>query len=141
MSRYNEGEYTPVKKEIPDEEYIQALYYIRSERRLMEREKEIIDGSPAPPDGLPRGNGGTSDPTSSKAVKLDQIKRRLEIIRSCIEIVPPEYQKAVKGWINHKGRSATWAIRHYNAPCAESTLSRWRVAYVQEVARKSGISI
>lgn len=141
MNRKIQGEYTPVKKEIPDEEYVQALYLIRSEMHLLQRRAELIEQSPPPPDGQPNGKGGISDPTAAKAVKLDAIDRRLKAIAESLEIVPEEYREAVKGWIQHKGWSREKALRKYSVYCAGSTLSYWRIAYVQEVAKRAGISI
>lgn len=50
------------------------------ERLKAEREtlrKDIIDESPAPMDGLPRGKGRTSSPVESKVERLEKVDRRI----------------------------------------------------------------
>lgn len=55
-----------VKKNVTNELY----HYWDNVKMLEELKEEIIDASPAPPDGLPRGNLRGS-PTESKVMKLN----------------------------------------------------------------------
>ena len=50
------------------------------ERLMKQREelrKDIIDESPTPADGQPRGKGGTSNPVESKVLRLEKVDRRI----------------------------------------------------------------
>ena len=42
--------------------------------------RDIIDESPTPPDGMPRGKGKTSDPVMSKVIRLEKISERIKAI-------------------------------------------------------------
>ena len=68
--------------------------YYRNLEILQEEEENILDESPAPPDGQPRGNG-VSNPTESKALKLNTrtlllARRRLEGITKIKNTLPLE---------------------------------------------------
>lgn len=54
------------------------LLKLRKEREILRR--EIIEESPAPPDGLPRGKGKSSSPVESKVIKLEKIDRRIGVL-------------------------------------------------------------
>lgn len=56
----------------------------REIRTLEERKRDIIDSSPTPPDGIPRGQGAVSNPTESKAIRLEKINARIEKLRKDI---------------------------------------------------------
>lgn len=45
-------------------------HYEDNKKRLEELKADIIDASPEPSDGQPKGQGGTGNPTESKALKL-----------------------------------------------------------------------
>lgn len=59
-------------------------------RMVALRKEEILEGSPAPPDGMPRGSE-ISNPTESKALKLMTsravfcVERRLEAIKKVLD--------------------------------------------------------
>ena len=48
----------------------ELLHYEDNKKRLDEIREEILEASPLPPDGQPHGQGGNSNPTEQKAVKL-----------------------------------------------------------------------
>lgn len=61
---------------------IKTLKERKKERDRLAREydtlrQEIIDESPAPQDGQPKGKGGSSSPVESKVLKLEKIDRRI----------------------------------------------------------------
>lgn len=49
--------------------------------KLEEMKRNIIEASPMPPNGMPRGNGSTSNPTESKAIRLSKIDTRIEKLK------------------------------------------------------------
>ena len=78
----------------PIRKYIQ--YKIRTlnerkkelERLKKEREdlrQEIIDESPAPQDGQPRGKGGTSRPVENIVIRLEKIDKRIDVLSGDIK--------------------------------------------------------
>lgn len=50
------------------------------QRKRDELRMDIIDESPAPQDGQPRGKGGTSNPVETKVLKLEKIDKRIETL-------------------------------------------------------------
>lgn len=54
------------------------LYKLKQERETLRQ--EIIDESPAPQDGQPKGKGGSSSPVETKVIKLEKIDKRIGIL-------------------------------------------------------------
>ena len=85
MSRVNYKVPRWVKKKIENELY----QYWDNKKELEEMQRDIIEGSPEPPDGQPRGNS-TSNTTEQKAIKLRTsrsilaVERRLKYIENAI---------------------------------------------------------
>ena len=84
------GKYT-----LPREVYRQTLWQVRDYHRLKDLYEAVAEERPGPSDGMPRGKGGTSDPTFQKAVKLEHIGRVLAAIDEALALVPPEYRGAL----------------------------------------------
>ena len=85
MSRVNYKVPRWVKKKIENELY----QYWDNKKELEEMQRDIIESSPEPPDGQPRGNN-TSNTTEQKAIKLRTsrsilaVERRLKYIENAI---------------------------------------------------------
>ena len=85
MSRINYKVPRWVKKKIENELY----QYWDNKKELEEMQKDIIESSPEPPDGQPKGNS-TSNPTEQKAIKLRTtrsilaIERKLKYIENAV---------------------------------------------------------
>lgn len=76
MSRANYKVPKWVKKKIENELY----QYWDNQKELLEMQQDILDESPNPPDGQPRGNA-TSNPTEQKTIKLRTTRSILAIER------------------------------------------------------------
>ena len=117
------GKYT-----LPHTVYRQTLWQIRSYDWLKNEYASIAEESPPPSDGMPRGKGGTSDPTFQKAVKLERIGRVILAIETSLDIVPEEY------------RDGVWASVISNKPypinADRTTYGRWKSKFVYTVAEK-----
>ena len=85
MARLNYRVPRWVKKKIESELY----QYWDNKKELEDLQKEILDGSPSPADGQPKGNS-TSNPTEQKAIKLRTsrtilaIERRLRYVDNAV---------------------------------------------------------
>ena len=85
MSRINYKVPRWVKKKMENELY----QYWDNKKELEEMQRDIIDSSPEPPDGQPKGNS-TSNPTEQKAIKLRTtrsilaIERKLKYIENAV---------------------------------------------------------
>lgn len=85
MGRVNYKVPNYVKKKISAELY----QYWDNKKELEELQRDILEESPAPADGQPRGNS-TSDPTAQKAIKLRTsrtilaVERRLKYVENAI---------------------------------------------------------
>lgn len=56
-------------------------------KRLKEVRQDIIDSSPLPPDGQPKGKGGTSNPVESKVLRLEKLNFRCDKLAREIEAI------------------------------------------------------
>lgn len=94
MSRVNYKVPRHIKKKIENELY----QYWDNKRELEEMQQNIIDSSPEPLDGLPKGNN-TSNTTEQKAIKLRTsrtiliLTRRLEYIEKAIKRLNEDEKK------------------------------------------------
>ena len=64
---------------LPQAIYMQIRYIIKDYDRLKHERLIALYGSPAPPDGMPRGTG-VSNPTEDKAIRLALIDEQLKAI-------------------------------------------------------------
>ena len=62
--------------------------------------QEIIDESPLPPDGQPKGKGSTSSPVETKVIRLEKLEKRIGVIDKDIEEI-----KSVEKKIQIMGRT------------------------------------
>ena len=94
MSRSNYKVPFWVKKKMENELY----QYWDNKKELKELQQDILDESPAPADGQPRGNK-TSNPTEQKAIRLRTsrtilaVERRLKYVENAIARLNPEEQE------------------------------------------------
>lgn len=94
MSRVNYKVPRWVKKKIENELY----QYWDNKKELEEMQRDIIESSPEPADGQPRGNN-TSNTTEQKAIKLRTsrsilaVERRLKYIENAIARLNEDEQK------------------------------------------------
>lgn len=96
--------------------YIQYKIRTLSERRKeletlkLQRNKlrqDIIDESPAPPDGQPSGKGATSSPVESKVLRLEKIDKRIETLEKELSDF-----KSIEEKIRLMGREAYLVYKH-----------------------------
>lgn len=90
-------DYQPRYDPLPHNVYMQVLYLIRDYDRMKAEYDTAVDESPQPPDGMPRSSG-PSDPTANKAIRLDDLGRRIRAVEAGIETIPEEYRKSI--WNN-----------------------------------------
>lgn len=133
--------YIPEKINITKNEYAQARILIRSLPELKEKRAKLMQASPPPPDGMPRGKGGTGDPTGDKASRIAEISERIKLIESCMETIPEEYRAGVKYYLTHRDVTRKRTITVFRLYCNPDTFTRYVNAYVEEVARRAGIVI
>ncbi len=104
-------------------EYVKKeLYqYWDNKEGLKELEADIIEESPPPPDGQPRGNG-TGQPTERKAIKLEQtistkrmikIQKNINAIEKAFKKLPDEEMEVVE-LIFKKGQNQIYTEMNNN---------------------------
>lgn len=117
---------------LPRDEYMKTLWHIRGYRRYLDDYQAILDGSPAPADGQPRGSG-TSDPTYLKAEKLAEVSVLIRPVEAAMEYIPPEYREGLLRAIIERERYPDYADL--------STWKRWRQRFIYHVAVEAGFHI
>lgn len=112
---------------LPGNLYMQTVYLIRDYHRMVEEAEAIIEESPAPPDGQPRGTA-PSNPVEQKVMRRDKYLHIIEIIQEAKAEIPKEY------------RTGVWMNLMYTEPFPEdadrTTYGRYKSRFVYEVAKK-----
>lgn len=121
------------------------LYAYHDNLREIElRREEIMEGSPEPPDGMPRGNS-TSNPTESKAMRLMSsrailcVEKRLEAIKKVLDRY--EDNEAMKKLIElryFKREHTPFGIMKV-LHISQKTFYRWRRELLEEIASELGL--
>lgn len=110
-----------------------VLWTIRGYYKLKQRYEEILDASPAPPDGQP-GARSTRSPVDDKAVRLSELSTKIHAIeRGWDGIVGlPETR------IPEEYRAGVWAKIQTGSPypkdAALNTYKTWKQRYIWNVA-------
>ena len=126
-------DYQRIKKNkyrLPHDAYHATLWAIRGYERMKAEAEAILEESPPPPDGQPRGTG-KGDEVASKAQRREEYLRKISAIDEAFEIVPPEYRRGV--W-----RSIVY-FDPFPVDADRSTYGRWKSRFVYEAATRLGI--
>lgn len=115
---------------LPSAAYMETIYIIRGYARYKDEATAILEESPPPPDGQPRGQN-MGDETASKAVRREEYLRKIAAIEQAIMLVPPEYREGV--WRNTIDRTA------FPNDAARATYGKWKSRFIYEVATRLGI--
>lgn len=117
QSRYNS---------LPHNRYMQVIYLVRDYDGMKAEYNALIDESPDPPDGMPRGTG-VSDPTGSKAVRLEELGRRIHAVDAGLGLIPEEYRKSV--WNN-----VVYRIPYDTRYTSYRTFGYWKHKMIMRIA-------
>lgn len=105
--------------------------------------KNIIDSSPNPPDGLPRGNT-TSDPTADKVIGLNtpMAIARMEFNKQCIDKAKDRLDKYhnqffTKNYIENNGQNKIGVC--YELSISERTYYRMKKKVIEYVGKEMGL--
>ena len=127
--------------------YIEAELrdYPRTKAELEELRDNLLNESPAPPDGMPRGSGETSDPTLKMATRLmtDKRIRQLQLTIDAVEYVitelDPERLKMIKLKYWQRPRQLTDAGIAMELHVTERTIRRWCLKICRAIACEMGL--
>jgi RinA family phage transcriptional activator len=138
------GEGCIIKKEL--RLYIEAEIrdYHNTRKALDELREDILNESPGPPDGMPRGSG-TSDPTLHRTQRLltcrqvQYYSRVLGALSAVLDNLPPEKYKLVEltYWTQPQPLTPVGIALKLN--CGKRTYYRWREEICEAVARELGM--
>ena len=116
-------------------------HYEENKKELERLRNEILEASPTPADGQPRGNT-TSNPTEQKAMKLVSSIALLKI-ESTIKAIDRVYNqlnedyKVFFDWNYKKSAGIVRTCQESNI--SENTYHRWRDNIVYSVGREMGL--
>ena len=102
-----------------------TIWVIRDYPRLKLRYEEIVEASPAPPDGQP-GSTRPSDVASSKAIRAAEIGVKIRAIEGGWSGIPEEYRRGI--WESIQRRQP------FPTDAALNTYKLWKQRYVWNVA-------
>jgi len=111
---------------LPQTVYHQTLWIIRDYDRMCEELSDILDSSPSPPDGTPKGQsiGGIC----YKAEKREHLLKKVQIIEDELLAVPEEFRQGV--WFNIQRREA------FPLDAGRSTYARYKSKLIFNVAKR-----
>lgn len=115
---------------LPRAVYLATIWQIRDYYRMKEEASAILDESPPPPDGMPKGTA-IGDVVFSKAVRRAEYINKTRAIEETLLIVPKEYRRGV--WCNIMRGDP------YPMDADRSTYTRWKSRYIYECAHRLGI--
>lgn len=115
---------------LPQAVYNKTVWQIRDYQRMKDTYEALAEERPAPPDGMPRGSGGKSDPTAQKAIKLSELSREIDAIEKARKMMPAEYRDGV--WMNVQYRIP------FPDDAARGTYGRWKSRFIYAVAISLG---
>lgn len=93
-------DYQPYKNNkylLPQPLYRQTLAFIRDYNRKCAEYNSIVEESPPPPDGMPRGSQ-TGNPTERDGIRRAELHDGIKAIENALASIPEEYRKGV--WDN-----------------------------------------
>lgn len=117
-------------------------HYEDNKKKLEEIREEILEASPLPPDGQPKGQGSTSNPTEQKAVKLIssvalvKIEKTLNSIDKVYDRLEQDY-KNFFDWNYKKGVGIVRTCQEVNI--SERTFYNMRDKIVYNVGMELGL--
>lgn len=109
---------------LPRDVYRLTLSFIRSYPQLKDKLDAVINESPAPPDGMPRGSS-VGDPTEKRAERIEPLTGDIRIIERALELAPLDYQRPILDSIIYYKPYPQWADR--------TTFSRWKQRVIYDV--------
>lgn len=131
-----EGQETETMKEyqrrntkyiLPGNLYMQTVYLIRDYHRMAEEAEAILEESPAPPDGQPRGTARPNQ-VEQKAMRREKYLSIIGIIQEAKLAIPKEYRTGV--WMN------IMYAEPFPEDAGRATYGRYKSQFVYEVAKK-----
>ena len=111
---------------LPTAVYHQTLWQIRDYYRLKAEADAILEASPAPPDGQPRGTD-ISDMVANKAERRENTLAKIKILDDNKMAIPEEYREGI--WNNIQFGSA------YPLDADRTTYGRYKSMFVFNVAK------
>ena len=84
---------------------------VRRYYNLKYEHEAVLEASPPPPDGQPRGRGTGKGDVERKAIRLAEIDRQIDAIEKAQKIIPKEYMPGVWEHIVEKRRFPDFADR------------------------------
>lgn len=112
---------------LPGNLYMQTIYLIRDYHRMAEEAEAILEESPAPPDGQPRGTA-RPNPVENKALRREKYLSIIAIIDAAKQQIPKEYRIGV--WMN------VMYAKPFPEDAGRATYGRYKSQFVYEVAKK-----
>ena len=116
---------------LPHNVYMICLYLVRDYERIKSEMDDILHTYPSSqPDGLPHGTDIT-DTTAKRAIKLEELSKKCEIIEQAIIIVPCEYRKGILKNINYN--------YPYPITAHRNTYGYWKSKFLYQIAYNSNL--
>lgn len=113
--------------ELPGHIYAQVTAIVKGYDIMRDEYDNMLQESPSPPDGQPRGPG-TTDVTARNAARRADIKQKLEAVEQSILSIPEDYRQGV--WDN-----AVYGIP-YPETADRTTYWRYKAKFFRRIAKR-----
>ena len=117
-------------------------HYDENAKKIYEIRANIIEASPEPSDGQPKGQGGTGNPTERKGIKLVSSTSllKLESTNNAIKKVYMQLNQNYKKFFDWNYIKQVGIVRTcQEVHISEATFYRWRDKIVYAVGEEMGI--
>ena len=111
---------------LPHDLYMRTIYLVRGYDRIKAEHDSIPGGSPAPPDGQPRGTA-PGKPTEREALRMAELLGDLRAVEKALELLPQEYRRPVFEVVAHRARASAF-------PVSRRTMTRMRAVFIWHAA-------
>lgn len=121
-------DYQPYKNNkylLPQPLYRQTLAFIRDYNRKLAEYNSIVEESPPPPDGMPRGSQ-KGNPTERDGIRRAELHDGIKAIENALASIPEEYRQGV--WDN------VMDYKRYPDDSGVATYKRYKQRFIYHVA-------
>lgn len=115
---------------LPTAVYHAVIWQVRDYYRMKDEADAIIESSPPPSDGMPKGTA-VGDQVLNKALRRAEYVEKIKEIDAALEDVPKEYRRGV--WHNIQWRDP------FPLDADRSTYARWKSRFLMDVAYRLGL--
>lgn len=112
--------------QLPHPIRMQVIWLVRDYERMKNQYNDLMEKSPGPSDGQPRGTG-TTDTVSETAMRRAELSEKIKAVEDAYSGIPEEYRRGVWDNVTYRAR--------YPSDAGIATYKRQRKKFLYRVAK------